>query len=164
MESRVKILGHPVHPTLIAFPLGLFAAAVVFDILFMTTGNRTLPTVSYYKLSQKYDVAFPQDAFPPHHARFCSPWALHSNSGSPIQRQRGFLYFGTGQTIPWILIIGSRWGWSESRAIPQRRLDKEAARPPGERHKRRNLPCEQGKERKGALQYENQYRMTIGWL
>lgn len=73
MESRVKILRHPVHPTLIAFPLGLFAAAVVFDILFMTTGNRTLPTVSYYKLSQKYDVAFPQDAFPPHHARFCSP-------------------------------------------------------------------------------------------
>ena len=48
MESRVKILRHPVHPMLIVFPLGLFAPAVVFDILFMTTGNRAVPTVSYY--------------------------------------------------------------------------------------------------------------------
>jgi len=51
MESKFKILGHPVHPMLIVFPLGLLATAVVFDILFMTTGNRAFPTVSYYLIA-----------------------------------------------------------------------------------------------------------------
>ena len=31
MESRVKLAGHPVHPMLIVFPLGLLTTAVVFD-------------------------------------------------------------------------------------------------------------------------------------
>jgi uncharacterized membrane protein len=33
MESRAKLLGHPVHQMLIVFPLGLLAMAVVFDLL-----------------------------------------------------------------------------------------------------------------------------------
>lgn len=48
MESRVKLFGHPVHPMLVAFPLGLFATAVIFDILYLATRNPVLPTVSYY--------------------------------------------------------------------------------------------------------------------
>jgi uncharacterized membrane protein len=39
MESRMKILGHAVHPILIVFPLGLFATAVVFDAIGWATGN-----------------------------------------------------------------------------------------------------------------------------
>ena len=31
MESRAKLLGHPIHPMLIVFPLGLLATAVAFD-------------------------------------------------------------------------------------------------------------------------------------
>lgn len=37
MESRTKALGHPIHPMLIAFPLGLLATAVIFDILYLVT-------------------------------------------------------------------------------------------------------------------------------
>jgi uncharacterized membrane protein len=33
MESKAKILGHPIHPILIVFPLGLLATAVIFDIV-----------------------------------------------------------------------------------------------------------------------------------
>lgn len=33
MESRVKLLGHPVHPMLIVLPLGLFVGGVVFDAI-----------------------------------------------------------------------------------------------------------------------------------
>ena len=33
MESRAKLLGHPIHQMLIVFPLGLLAMAVVFDLL-----------------------------------------------------------------------------------------------------------------------------------
>jgi uncharacterized membrane protein len=31
MESKAKLFGHPVHPMLIVFPLGLFVTSVIFD-------------------------------------------------------------------------------------------------------------------------------------
>src|ERR1043165_9741599 len=48
MESRVKIAGHPVHPMLIVFPAGLFATAVIFDILYLIFRNAMFNTVSFY--------------------------------------------------------------------------------------------------------------------
>ena len=51
MESRVKLFGHPVHPMLVVFPLGLLATAVIFDIIHLITGNRLLPTASYYMIA-----------------------------------------------------------------------------------------------------------------
>ena len=33
MESRAKLVGHPIHPMLIVFPLGLLATALAFDIV-----------------------------------------------------------------------------------------------------------------------------------
>jgi len=51
MESRVKLLGHPVHPMLIVFPIGLFATAVVFDILYLGTQNQAFPIVSFYMIA-----------------------------------------------------------------------------------------------------------------
>lgn len=51
MESRVKLFGHPVHPMLIVFPLGLLATAVVFDIIYMATGNPNMSTVSFYMIA-----------------------------------------------------------------------------------------------------------------
>lgn len=51
MESRVKLFGHPVHPMLIVFPVGLLATAVIFDILHMASGNPVLATVSFYMIA-----------------------------------------------------------------------------------------------------------------
>ena len=39
MESKIKFLGHAVHPMLVVFPLALFATAVVFDAIGWLTGN-----------------------------------------------------------------------------------------------------------------------------
>ena len=39
MESRAKLLGHPIHPMLIVFPLGLLATAVAFDIVGLSKGE-----------------------------------------------------------------------------------------------------------------------------
>ena len=39
MESKVKFAGHPVHPMLIVFPLGLLATSVVFDLVAQATGT-----------------------------------------------------------------------------------------------------------------------------
>jgi uncharacterized membrane protein len=33
MESRAKVLGHPLHQQLVPFPLGLLGTAVVFDLI-----------------------------------------------------------------------------------------------------------------------------------
>ena len=51
MESKVKLFGHPIHPMLTVFPLGLFASAAVFDILHLTSGNPVFPTVSFYMIA-----------------------------------------------------------------------------------------------------------------
>ena len=51
MESRVKLFGHPVHPMLIVFPLGLFATAVIFDVLYLANSNTSFPTVSFYMIA-----------------------------------------------------------------------------------------------------------------
>ncbi len=39
MRSRVRVFGHAVHPALVAFPLGLLATAVIFDIVYLSTGS-----------------------------------------------------------------------------------------------------------------------------
>ena len=33
MESKAKLFGHPVHPMLIPFPIGLLATALAFDLI-----------------------------------------------------------------------------------------------------------------------------------
>ena len=50
MESRAKLLGHPVHPMLVVFPLGLFVTAVIFDVLYVAQGTATFPAVSYWNI------------------------------------------------------------------------------------------------------------------
>jgi uncharacterized membrane protein len=39
METKSKLLGHPVHPMLVVFPLALFSIAVLFDALYLVTGS-----------------------------------------------------------------------------------------------------------------------------
>jgi uncharacterized membrane protein len=39
MESRAKLLGHPLHQMLIVFPLGLLVTAVVFDGIYYFGGR-----------------------------------------------------------------------------------------------------------------------------
>jgi uncharacterized membrane protein len=51
MESRAKLLGHPVHPMLIVLPLGLFIAAVVFDGLYLWRGTPAFAAVSYWNIA-----------------------------------------------------------------------------------------------------------------
>jgi uncharacterized membrane protein len=51
MESRVKLFGHPVHPMLVVFPLGLLATAVIFDIIYLLSGSELLPTASFYMIA-----------------------------------------------------------------------------------------------------------------
>lgn len=51
MDSRAKAAGHPIHQQLIAFPLGLLATAVVFDLLRVVSDNDGFATASYYMIA-----------------------------------------------------------------------------------------------------------------
>jgi uncharacterized membrane protein len=49
MESRAKLLGHPIHQMLIPLPLGLFVMSVIFDALTLAT-DWDMAVVSYWNL------------------------------------------------------------------------------------------------------------------
>jgi uncharacterized membrane protein len=48
MESRIKIAGHPLHPMLIVFPLGLLATAVAFDIAALVSSDNSWFNISFW--------------------------------------------------------------------------------------------------------------------
>jgi uncharacterized membrane protein len=50
MESKAQFLGHPLHPMLIVFPLGLLATAVIFDAIYLLTGTVTMAIVAYWMI------------------------------------------------------------------------------------------------------------------
>jgi uncharacterized membrane protein len=50
MESRLRVAGHPIHPVLVMFPLGLFATAVMFDAGNLLGGPALLGEVAYWNI------------------------------------------------------------------------------------------------------------------
>jgi len=51
MESRAKLFGHPIHPMLIVFPLGLLAMALIFDVLHFAMGNGYWSEIAYWMIA-----------------------------------------------------------------------------------------------------------------
>ncbi|OBB17811.1 hypothetical protein A5662_05410 [Mycobacteriaceae bacterium 1482268.1] len=51
MTSRAKLLGHPVHPMLIPFPVGLLTTAVVFDVIYLVTDRTGFATAAAYAIA-----------------------------------------------------------------------------------------------------------------
>ncbi len=51
VPARLKFLGHAVHQQLIPFPLGLLGTAVIFDIIYLVTGEGELANVAYWMIA-----------------------------------------------------------------------------------------------------------------
>jgi uncharacterized membrane protein len=51
VESKAKIMGHPIHPILIPFPLGLLSTSVVFDVVHLLTGNGKWSEISFWMIA-----------------------------------------------------------------------------------------------------------------
>jgi uncharacterized membrane protein len=51
MESRAKLLGHPIHQMLIVFPLGLLAMAVIFDLVAISLRNGYWSEIGYWMIA-----------------------------------------------------------------------------------------------------------------
>jgi uncharacterized membrane protein len=50
MESKTKFLGHPIHPMLIVFPLGLFVTSLAFDLIALLTSEASLAFAAFYMI------------------------------------------------------------------------------------------------------------------
>lgn len=48
MKAKVKFLGHPVHPMLIVFPLGLLSTGVIFDLIGLVVNDARWMLVAFY--------------------------------------------------------------------------------------------------------------------
>src|SRR5256885_7556385 len=48
---RARLLGHPIHPMLIVFPLGLLATGVAFDIVGLVQGDSSWYSISYWLIA-----------------------------------------------------------------------------------------------------------------
>lgn len=46
MKSRVQVARHALHPMLVAFPIGLLATSVVWDVCYLASGNRSWGMIS----------------------------------------------------------------------------------------------------------------------
>ena len=51
MTSRAKLAGHPVHPMLITYPVGLLTTAVVFDIIYLITDRPGFTVAAAYAIA-----------------------------------------------------------------------------------------------------------------
>jgi len=48
MRARAQLRSHPIHPMLVAFPIGLWIASFAFDIAAMAQGDATLAAAGFY--------------------------------------------------------------------------------------------------------------------
>ena len=51
MESKAKIMGHPIHPILVPFPLGLLTTSFVFDVVHLLTGDEKWSEISFWMIA-----------------------------------------------------------------------------------------------------------------
>jgi uncharacterized membrane protein len=48
MDSRLKLLGHPIHPVLVTLPIGLFTAGLIFDLLYMIGNDPVFAQAAFW--------------------------------------------------------------------------------------------------------------------
>jgi len=51
MKAKATSLGHPIHPMLIVFPLGLLPVASIFDIVYLYTHNGHWAVISFWLIA-----------------------------------------------------------------------------------------------------------------
>jgi uncharacterized membrane protein len=100
MESKAKVLGHPIHQMLVPFPFGLLATAAIFDIVYLVWGNLSMTTVSYWMIVSGIIGGI-----------VAAPFGLIDYSAIPSgtrAKSVGFVH-GIGNVIVLLLFAGSWW-------------------------------------------------------
>src|SRR3954453_20747244 len=100
MESKAKFLGHPIHPILIVFPLGLLATSIGFDVTYLATGSSQYSTVSFWLISVGIVSGLLAAVF-----GAIDWWAIPSQTRAKAIG----LWHGLGNVVVVLLFVGSWW-------------------------------------------------------
>ncbi len=113
MESRAKILGHPVHQMLIPFPFGLLATGVVFDVVYLLSSEPS-------RVKAMAFVAFWMIAAGIVGGLLAAPFGLIDYLAIPAgtRARRVGLLHGAGNVVMLLLFAGSLWLRYSSPAAP----------------------------------------------
>jgi len=106
MESNAKLLGHPIHPMLIVFPLGLLATAVAFDIVALSTGDGSWFGISFWMIAAGIIGGLLAAVF-----GLIDWWAIPAGT----RAKRIGLWHGVGNVVVLLLFIAS---WFSRKAAP----------------------------------------------
>src|SRR5215210_9320054 len=109
MESRAKLLGHPVHQMLIVFPLGLLATAVLFDVLYVVTDDSIMATTAFWMLIAGIIGGVLAAPF-----GWLDWWAIPRGT----RAKSVGLWHGGGNVIVLLLFLGSWLLWREEPSRP----------------------------------------------
>jgi uncharacterized membrane protein len=107
MESRVKFAGHPVHPMLVVFPLGLLATAVIFDVIYLVSDNARWTLAAYYMIGAGIVGGLAAALF---------GWLDWLGVPGGTRAKRIGLWHGTGNSVVLALFLMS---WLLRRASPE---------------------------------------------
>lgn len=107
MESKARLLGHPIHTMLIVFPLGLLATAVAFDIVGLVSGDAQWFQISFWMIAAGIIGGLLAAVF-----GFADWLAIPSGT----RAQRVGLWHGGGNVIVVLLFIAS---WFLRRPAPE---------------------------------------------
>jgi uncharacterized membrane protein len=100
MAGKINFLGHPVHPMLIVFPLGLLPTAVACDIIYLVRSNPNWGHIAYWLIAAGVITGLVAAFF-----GFMDWWAL--DKGTRAKRLGLWHLFAMGVTL--ILFAISWW-------------------------------------------------------
>ncbi|HEX2522831.1 MAG TPA: DUF2231 domain-containing protein [Terriglobia bacterium] len=100
MESKAKLFGHAVHPILVVFPLGLLATAVIFDLVYLVSGNLTMATVGFWMIVSGIMGGLVASLF---------GWIDWFGIPQNTRAKRIGLLHGVGNVFVLVLFLGSWW-------------------------------------------------------
>ena len=106
MESKAKLLGHPIHPMLIVFPLGLLATAVAFDVVGLVNGDNSWFGISFWMIAAGIIGGLLSAVF-----GLIDWWAIPSDTRAKAIG----LWHGLGNVIVVLLFIAS---WFMRKPLP----------------------------------------------
>lgn len=100
MESKAKLLGHPIHQMLIVFPLGLLAMAVIFDLVAMMLAEGYWSEIAFWMMAAGIVTGL-----------LAAPFGLIDWMAIPAEtraKRVGALH-GLGNVVVLLLFAGSWW-------------------------------------------------------
>lgn len=113
MESRAKILGHPIHPMLIPFPFGLLATGVVFDLIYLFADEpsrvRALAFIAFWMIASGIVGGLLAAPF---------GWIDYLAIPKGTRARSVGLLHGVGNVVMLLLFAGSLWLRYEAPVVP----------------------------------------------